>query len=105
MKNYLSLLDETQRSELKQRLVLELFIENFSQDDLLEYFKAATAAQFRALAQWLSEEPNESLYQLAQARYGLVVDTMLQAPEHTPASFFIQGAQILSDFAEQHELD
>lgn len=105
MKNYLPQITESQRQELKQRLALELLIQNFSMDDLTSVFQDASQERLSNLAYSLSEEPDNFLNQMALHKYGSMAEKMVNPLPDSTASYYVQVAQIYADFGLQHRLD
>lgn len=105
MKNYLPLINEGQRRELKQRLALELLIENFSAEDLTAYLQIASREQLSNLAYQLSEEKDSPLPQIALKKYGNLVEKMVNPALESQAQYYLQVAQIMVDFGRQHKLE
>lgn len=104
MKNYLPQISETQRQDLKQRLALELLIQNFSMKDLMAYFKDASQERLTQLVHILSEEAGNYLSQMALDKYGSLVEDMVNNEKDSSASYYVQVSQIFADFGHQHQL-
>lgn len=104
MKNYLRLISESQRAELRQRVALELFIENFSRDDLYKVFEEVSQERMTNLALSLSEDYAQTMQARALAKFGSIADEIVDQEQKRGQFFFVQVAQVLVDFGNQNSL-
>lgn len=104
MKNYLRLINESQRAELRQRVALELFIENFSRDDLYKVFEEVSQERMTNLALSLSEDYAQTMQARALAKFGSIADEIVDQEQKRGQFFFVQVAQVLVDFGNQNSL-
>lgn len=104
MRNYMPLMNEAQKEELKERIALELFIENFSSEDLNLVFLDASQERLTDLAISLSEDRNNDMTNKALHKYGAVAEEIVNTDQERGQSYFIQAAQVLVDFGNQNKL-
>lgn len=102
MKNFLPLLSPEQKQELKQRVALELYIENFSREDLFDFLENAPQEKLTQFALQLNEEKSQAMTQKALTKYEAIAEDIVNIEEDQARIYLIQLAQILSDFGTQH---